>query len=461
MHLGDPQSAIVEHTLEMELDFLYSQVWSFLNNVGFLARVSIEKYHEHHGIFLRILPAPAPMAPDTISPQPLISNHDTNEAFTNERITWHCQPEIKTLDSNIESFEDADCEASENGLENEFEDVFVDDQSHDIGTNEPFTAEFLNWQKTFKKRKGPRCPHCDIIFTSHNDYMKHKNAEHDLKDDAEQHQKSEKPRQYQLPEGVKFEGPQTKMPRGPSKLSGAAAKENTRRCLLCKLRFNSFKEYQQHRYKVHQIHRMKERDKIKPRWVSSRIPCPQCPRAKGFENQAGLEKRLAIFHNVKNYIGQSETDSNQTPKEGKGATRKCRSCNLDFPVLAYRRHREEFHTKNSRKAKSGDVPYKCQHCPRAFCDEGRLGMHIRRFHLGEDNGGAMFQCPECDFVTNTKANVRKHMSKHEEKLQLSCDQCDFVAWTKKTIRNHVNVVHLLKQDFSCKDCGKVFLVQQA
>lgn len=59
------------------------------------------------------------------------------------------------------------------------------------------------------------------------------------------------------------------------------------------------------------------------------------------------------------------------------------------------------------RSHTGEKPYKCQHCTRAFARSGDLNKHTR-LHVGDNT----YACKDCPTTFKYFADLRKHESVH-------------------------------------------------
>jgi len=204
--------------------------------------------------------------------------------------------------------------------------------------------------------------------------------------------------------------------------------------------------------------------------------CNQCH--KFFANDKTLEKHrffcdpnssLAEFNNVKN---QSEK-----PKNKKKATKvECPTCQkLFYPN----------YLPNHMNVHTGERPYKCKYCPKAFKDSTGLKTH----HQSHENIKP-YKCDICDDKAFRRLeDLKKHQLKHagiklhvcsfcaksfsslstlnshekkihvkvEEVERFNCDQCQAYFKTRSTLRDHQIRHHGRKGElFKCQHCPKDF-----
>jgi len=66
-------------------------------------------------------------------------------------------------------------------------------------------------------------------------------------------------------------------------------------------------------------------------------------------------------------------------------------------------------------------------------------------------------CGQCDFKTNRKQILQKHVQCKHEGVRYLCDQCDYKATEMSSLRSHIKSQHLKKRiDLSLIHDGEVF-----
>ena len=107
---------------------------------------------------------------------------------------------------------------------------------------------------------------------------------------------------------------------------------------------------------------------------------------------------------------------------------------------------------------TGEKPYKCPHCERAFAQSSPLASHIRAVHKKERNH-------HCDEPGCTKAFARKdtlqtHKRTHTNERPYLCTEpgCELAFTQKGNLQKHVDVVHKGERNFPCthEGCTEVF-----
>ena len=93
---------------------------------------------------------------------------------------------------------------------------------------------------------------------------------------------------------------------------------------------------------------------------------------------------------------------------------------------------------------------KCKYIGETFED---LNKHTRRKHiLGnvEKNSDGVFKCKTCDYVTKTRGRLYVHIQKHEGQIH-RCSQCPYTSITEAYLKIHIGRSHN-EQKFQCNLC---------
>lgn len=97
---------------------------------------------------------------------------------------------------------------------------------------------------------------------------------------------------------------------------------------------------------------------------------------------------------------------------------------------------------------SGEKPYKCKFCGKAFNRNAHLIRH-RKMHSG---GEKEWKCQICSFAFWEKGDLMRHMKSHEGNRPLKCDYCDQTFVWKRYLYKHLNNHHKSDDKHFCKTC---------
>lgn len=381
----------------MELDYLYSRMRNFLDDEGLLVSVVLEKYYDHQGIFVRVLP-------------------DFSVPYQRPENVWHQQTNVYQTSTSrpdlIKDFARDSLGRSSPSPEPEdvsnfgVDDVEADQVNADSDSCEPslalvqkangeetFATEFLNWQKNLEKYDQSSCVKCRIMFNTKEEYILH---------NFEVHQKHI---------------------------------DNSNCCFKCKRIFDTKDEYEMHNYEIHQNKVPKRMTSVKGTHFSK---LPLSKRPKGSRGPA--PGRLCRGPNHPKNIRKEKTSW------------KCRECSLEFPsVEEHRKHRWAMHNKFI--IEKGN--FKCDLCHVRKKTQLQLNNHMRYNH-GDGTG---IKCQQCDFVTTQTVYLHRHVRKvHSGQTKVwRCDLCDIEFKKQEYFKFHQESVHLSLKKNVCPHCDRAFI----
>jgi len=104
---------------------------------------------------------------------------------------------------------------------------------------------------------------------------------------------------------------------------------------------------------------------------------------------------------------------------------------------------------------TGEKPFKCQVCDKAYIRKGDLVTHMR-VHTG---GEKPFPCSNssCDKTYLRKADLTIHMRTHTGEKPFKCLQCDRTFIRSSALKTHILYVHGGERPFKCSSCDKAFV----
>ena len=111
---------------------------------------------------------------------------------------------------------------------------------------------------------------------------------------------------------------------------------------------------------------------------------------------------------------------------GKKTSVTCEVCKKEFANAAHLLGHSRTHT--------GEKPYACEHCGRAFSYTHHLNRHVRKLHTHRDE-----KPWKCDLCSNS----------------FLCNQCDFSCMSGQGLASH-HRKHLAVAPYKCEMCGKGF-----
>lgn len=174
---------------------------------------------------------------------------------------------------------------------------------------------------------------------------------------------------------------------------------------------------------------------------SGELICEYCPRF--FKRQDTLRRHMIAFHpDVVAASGGSEDAIVSAPPKRTAKKRECPHCGISFPVSSLTIHIRR-HT--------GENPYKCDQCEKAFPRSQDLSLHKRQ-HTGERPS----ECKICakKFISQNK--LARHMRLHTGHRPYACDKCDKSFVQSNDLKIHMRR-HTGERPYVCNVCGKSFV----
>ncbi|XP_016960366.1 zinc finger protein 420 [Drosophila biarmipes] len=168
------------------------------------------------------------------------------------------------------------------------------------------------------------------------------------------------------------------------------------------------------------------------------LTCKHCPRS--FKRQDTLRRHMQAFHP---HAATLETETPENSGRKRVAKRRdCPYCGLSFPVSSLTIHIRR-HT--------GDNPYKCSQCEKAFPRSQDLSLHMR-WHTGERPS----ECKICSKKFISQNKLARHMRLHTGQRPYSCDRCSKTFVQSNDLKIHMRR-HTGERPYQCGTCGESFV----
>ena len=176
-------------------------------------------------------------------------------------------------------------------------------------------------------------------------------------------------------------------------------------------------------------------------------PCKYCEKV--FYAKSGLRTHRKQVHEKDKYNNKS-----------------CPHCDFKaFSIDKLKKHINSIH--------NSETEYSCNLCQTFVCK----GQYLMREHMKNIHNQSAtsfkpkfkkalsndaFSCSECDFKTNYKQNIKKHMAAvhcgvKDQKTKFQCDMCEYSTFREDNLKLHRNYKHFNKpKPFPCQNCDRRF-----
>ena len=80
-------------------------------------------------------------------------------------------------------------------------------------------------------------------------------------------------------------------------------------------------------------------------------------------------------------------------------------------------------------------------------------------HIQYVHNKSVFKCDKCDYISQTKGNLKSYkITIHEKVKNYSCQVCNFTSFAKGNFVTHMRI-HTGEKPYNCKICGERFTQQ--
>ena len=157
-----------------------------------------------------------------------------------------------------------------------------------------------------------------------------------------------------------------------------------------------------------------------------------CATSKGSDQTAHTRSLIRAFASHLNM--PAKLDNNKF---------ECGACGKQFSTGRRLRTHHRIHT--------GEKPFKCKLCPKAYQDHCGLKSHIARVHSGKKP----YVCQVCIKAFAESRDLKSHMVRHSDNKAYSCAVCSKGFKRENDLKIHM-FVHTGEDQYACEVCQKTF-----
>ena len=130
---------------------------------------------------------------------------------------------------------------------------------------------------------------------------------------------------------------------------------------------------------------------------------------------------------------------------------KCSFCGKTFKNNFFLVHHVRTHT--------GERPYKCDHCDKAYIAKSSLKIHKYAVHPETCPKAAekLYCCEHCGKIFKMASKLKRHLRLHTGEKPVKCDQCNKAFTEKSGLNYHIKAVHTGIKPVQCPHCEKKFV----
>jgi KRAB domain-containing zinc finger protein len=160
-----------------------------------------------------------------------------------------------------------------------------------------------------------------------------------------------------------------------------------------------------------------------------------------------FSSELNLMKHERMHINNESTEEIQLQMEGKITKRekkkeKCEICDNAYP---------KWYLKSHMMSHTGERPFICSYCDKAFGNNHQLQVHIRRIHLQNYS----FICSTCGKGFGCLSKLEDHERVHRGERPYSCDVCGKAFFSMSHLKSHATT-HAPPMQVECDVCHKKY-----